>query len=164
MMDGNVVLNTTDWRIAMNTQTDVLSIVDEIERALPLLGLQAAQIEWLTGRLNTLRSASGAGFVGGPAPQPAPTPQPDWAQNNQAPTFGAGPGWMVSMGTVNGVWWPNAWVPKNADGTPNWTGIVAEGNTSGPNTGIEGLTYAQMTADQQTAYVAAIKATGAQFT
>ncbi len=137
------------------TQLSVLDVVAEIERALPLLGLQPPQIEWLTGRLNTLRSAP----VVAPAPQPAPAP--DWAQNNQAQSFGVGPGWMVSM---QGTGYPNAWVPRQQDGTPDWTGIVAEGNTSGPNTGIEGLTYAQMTSDQQTAYVAAIKATGAQFT
>lgn len=137
------------------TQLSVLDVVAEIERALPLLGLQPPQIEWLTGRLNTLRSAP----VVAPAPQPAPAPAPDWAQTNQSAEFGVGPGWGVSM---QGTGWPNAWVPKNPDGTPNWTGLIAEGNTSGPNTGIEGLTYPQMSAADQLGYLAAIKATGAQ--
>lgn len=137
------------------TQLTVLDVVAEIERGLPLLGLQARQIEWLTGQLNTLRSAPAV------APVPVPVVVPvDYAQANQNQLWGVGPGWEVSM---TGTGYPNAWVPKNADGTPNWSGLVAEGNTSGPNTGIEGLSYAQMTPDQQTAYVAAIKATGAQF-
>ena len=138
------------------TQSDIIA---EIERTLPVLGLQPRAYEWLLSQLTALRNAPSVLPVPTPAPAPRPAPQPDWAQNNQAPSFGVGPGWEVSM---NGTAWPNAWVPS-VNGAPDWTGVVAEGNTSGPNTGIEGQTYAQMPADQAAAYVAAIKATGAQF-
>ena len=138
------------------TQSDIIS---EIERTLPVLGLQPRAYEWLLSQLATLKTAPSVLPTPVPQPIPAPAPQPVSINGNNAPSFGVGPGWQVSM---NGTGYPNAWVP-NVNGAPDWTGVVAAGNDSGPNSGIEGLTYAQMPADQAAAYVAAIKATGAQF-
>lgn len=136
----------------MNTP---LEIIAEIERGLPLLGLNPASAQWLSSQLNTLRVAAT------PTSAPAPsTPPPDYGQNT-APGFEVGPGWLVSM---TGTGFPNVWVPKNTDGTPNFTGLIAAGNPSGPNTGLYGLAYASMTPEQQAAYVAAIQQSGAQFT
>ncbi len=131
----------------------VNEIVAEIKRGIPLLGLRPLEGEWLTGLLNKL--------VVAPAAQPAAAAAVvvDYGQTT-APGFEVGPGWLVSMPAP----WPNVWVPKNADGSPDFPGLIAAGNPSGPNTGLYGLAYSSMTPADQTAYVAAIKATGAQFT